>query len=59
MIPWDAWMAMGIGRMRLAPRDFWRMSLREWRAALGQGAGQGLDRAELETLMKEHPDVPE
>jgi uncharacterized phage protein (TIGR02216 family) len=59
MIPWDAWMAHGVGRLRIAPSEFWRMSLREWRAVLGQGGQSALSRAELEVLLKEHPDVPE
>jgi uncharacterized phage protein (TIGR02216 family) len=59
MIPWDGWMAHGLGRLGLPPTEFWRMSVREWRAVLGQGRAAALSRAELETLMKEHPDVPQ
>jgi uncharacterized phage protein (TIGR02216 family) len=59
MIPWDAWMAHGIGRLRLSTHEFWRMSVREWRAALGQGRESAMTRLELDALLKEHPDAPE
>jgi uncharacterized phage protein (TIGR02216 family) len=59
MIPWDAWMAHGIGRMRIPPSEFWRMSVREWRSVLGHGREAALTRDELDALLKEHPDAPE
>ncbi|HEY2069830.1 MAG TPA: phage tail assembly chaperone [Rhizomicrobium sp.] len=46
----------------MAPRDFWAMSLPEWRAAVaGFGARRGvrpapLSRAEFETLLSRYPD---
>lgn len=45
--------------MRLAPADFWALSLVEWRAlcaARFPAAAAGLGRADLTRLMKEHPD---
>ena len=42
--------------MKLAPRDFWSLSLREWRALTAGARPRALAHAELETLMKEHPD---
>jgi hypothetical protein len=45
--------------MKLPPRDFWALSLTEWRAlctARFPGAGAGMNRAGLERLLKEHPD---
>jgi Phage tail assembly chaperone protein, TAC len=43
--------------MRLEPRLFWALSLPEWRALTRPAARtKPLARAELETLMKEHPD---
>jgi len=42
--------------MKLAPKDFWSLSVREWRALTAGAQPQALARAELETLMKEHPD---
>lgn len=59
MIPWDAWMAYGIGRLRLPPTEFWRMSVREWRCVLGEGRDAALTRSELNDLLKEHPDAQE
>jgi len=44
--------------MRLAPKAFWAMSLAEWRACVSRTRGVApLVRAELDALMKEHPDV--
>ncbi len=44
--------------MRLAPKTFWAMSLAEWRAAtVRSGHARPLGHAELETMMKEHPDA--
>jgi hypothetical protein len=41
----------------LAPRDFWALSLPEWRALLNpRDAVPGLRRAELEHLMRAFPD---
>jgi len=45
--------------MRLAPRDFWSLSLAEWRAMLaGRTARRSapLARRELEDLLQHHPD---
>jgi uncharacterized phage protein (TIGR02216 family) len=43
--------------LRLCPRDFWSLSLPEWRAMLNpQGHAPSLARADLEHLMREFPD---
>jgi uncharacterized phage protein (TIGR02216 family) len=42
-------------RLGLAPADFWRLSLAEWRALTG-GAVPVLSRARLEALMARFPD---
>lgn len=42
--------------MRLAPDAFWAMSLKEWRALAHARRPLALCRAELEAMMKEHPD---
>lgn len=44
--------------MKMAPRDFWALSLREWRALCSarSPAGAGLKRSEFDRLLKEHPD---
>jgi uncharacterized phage protein (TIGR02216 family) len=57
MTPWRAWMAFGLGRLGLSPREFWTMSLAEWRAVLAAQEPYALGRRELEDLMLEHPDV--
>jgi uncharacterized phage protein (TIGR02216 family) len=47
-------MELGFGRLHLASRDFWSMSLKELHAALPQRAP--MLRDELEALMKRFPD---
>jgi len=42
--------------MKLAPRDFWSLSLVEWRAMTAPRAAPALSRGELETLMQRYPD---
>jgi uncharacterized phage protein (TIGR02216 family) len=49
--------------MGLAPRDFWAMSVAEWRAAVagfrargGRRNGAPLARAELDDLIERYPD---
>ncbi|WMT91166.1 rcc01693 family protein [Pelagibacterium sp. H642] len=58
--PWDAAMAVGLGVLKLSPRQFWAMTPRELAAAhaglTGRGAGAPLDRGALERLMALHPD---
>jgi len=50
-------MALGLGRLRLAPRDFWALSLPEWRAMLAPfRAAPSLTRGGLDDLMKAYPD---
>lgn len=48
-------MTIGMGLMRLAPRDFWAMTPRELAAAMGQPDGP-MRREALDQLMKEFPD---
>lgn len=54
-------MEIGLGRLRLAPQDFWRMTLAEL-AAAARGAGlaqvqvSAIRRAELEALTRRFPD---
>ena len=48
-------MHLGLGRLRLGPRDFWAMTLRELVAALGE-APAPLARTRLDEMMKEFPD---
>ncbi len=45
--------ATGFG---IPPRDFWRLSLAEWRALTADDGPQPLGRTGLEALLREHPD---
>jgi uncharacterized phage protein (TIGR02216 family) len=48
---------VGLGRLRLSPEVFWRLSLPEWRAlTTPQRAAAPLARAELERMMSQYPD---
>jgi uncharacterized phage protein (TIGR02216 family) len=52
-------MALGLGRLRLAPRDFWALSLSEWRALVDGRFGRAapaMTRRDLDALMKAYPD---
>jgi uncharacterized phage protein (TIGR02216 family) len=48
-------MQLGLGVLRLAPRDFWNTTLREITAAFG-GPMMKLSRDGFEDLMKRYPD---
>jgi uncharacterized phage protein (TIGR02216 family) len=54
--PWDEFMRLGLGVLKLPPAQFWKATPREIAAAFpkkGQGA---LGRANFETLMQRFPD---
>ena len=59
-LPWDDLMAVGLGRLGLAPNVFWNMTLPELDAALrgafGDRLAGALDRSELKDLMIRFPD---
>jgi len=56
--PWEQAMAFGLGRLRLAPRDFWSMTPRELAAAMSAHASPvpAPGRDELERMMQRFPD---
>lgn len=57
--PWADAMALGLGRLRLAPDIFWRMTLPELAAAartLQPGGAPPITRAALERMMRRFPD---
>jgi uncharacterized phage protein (TIGR02216 family) len=57
--PWREVMAFGLGRLRLAPREFWGATLRELSAAAGAmstRAGPPMARAALDELIRRYPD---
>lgn len=53
--PWGQFMRLGMGVLRLPPRDFWAATPREIAAALGPPRA-GLGRDDLLTLMQTFPD---
>lgn len=53
--PWARVMELGMGVLRLSPREFWNATPREIAAALG-GPAPSLARGLLEDLMKRYPD---
>jgi uncharacterized phage protein (TIGR02216 family) len=57
--PWARAMEIGLGHLRLEPRDFWRMTLPELAAAARDGATSGAppaSRRALDDLMARFPD---
>lgn len=56
--PWDDALALGLGRLRWRPRDFWRATPRELLSAAGLRTGGGaLGRDGLARLIADHPDA--
>lgn len=50
-------MSHGLASLRLTPQTFWALSLPEWRAlTTPPPRAAPLARADLETLMLQHPD---
>jgi len=54
--PWAQMMAMGLGTLRLSPRDFWSATPREIAAAFPRSTGAALPRGVLERLLEQFPD---
>lgn len=57
--PWERALAIGLGVLRLSPEEFWKMTPREFAAALRGLYGEPampLDRAALDALMLRFPD---
>lgn len=59
--PWADAMRLGLGILRLAPKDFWAMTPRELAGAYEGVSGiaanaRPLDRSNLEALMQRFPD---
>ena len=54
--PWARMMELGLGVLRLNPRDFWAATPREIAAAFPKHASPATDRAGLEQLMRQFPD---
>jgi len=56
--PWKQAIGFGLGVLRLAPDQFWRMTPRELACAIEAASGRGapLDRAALADMMTRYPD---
>lgn len=54
--PWADMMAMGLGTLRLSPREFWAATPREIAAAFPQRRPGALPRGVLEQLLEQFPD---
>jgi uncharacterized phage protein (TIGR02216 family) len=58
-IPWDTLIAFGLVRLRLSPKDFWALSLRELNLMAAPFAAPRMalpGRTELEALARRYPD---
>lgn len=56
---WPALMRLGLGELRLSPRDFWALTPAELMICLGlDSAPAPLTRARLEELAARFPDQP-
>ncbi len=53
--PWERLMHLGLGVLRLSPKEFWAATPREIAAAFGGPAPQS-PRVNIEELMKRYPD---
>lgn len=53
--PWAAWLRAGFA-FGFAPEQFWRLSIREWRALTAQHSAHACDRAAFEALAARFPD---
>ncbi|MDG2527531.1 phage tail assembly chaperone [Caulobacter endophyticus] len=60
MSPWGEMLRRAAVAFSIPPAAFWRLSLKEWRALVGEGAGQGgaaaPGRSDLAALMARFPD---
>lgn len=56
--PWKQAIGFGLGRLRLSPEQFWRMTPRELAYAIEAVIGRAvpLDRSALTKMMKRYPD---
>lgn len=54
--PWTLLLAAGL-RLGLTPAEFWRLSLKEWRALNAPQLGEALSRSAFESLARQFPDL--
>lgn len=53
--PWALLLAAGL-RLGVTPEQFWRLSLREWRALNAPQLGEALSRSAFDALARQFPD---
>jgi uncharacterized phage protein (TIGR02216 family) len=53
--PWPE-MIVAAQRMGLAPAQFWRLSLKEWRVLVAPAGGPALTREAFSALARRYPD---
>ena len=56
--PWRRMMELGLGELRLSPRDFWQATPREIAAAFGSEVKAATARSDLDALLQRYPDKP-
>ena len=56
--PWRRMMELGLGELRLSPRDFWQATPREIAAAFGSEVKAAPARSDLDALLQRYPDKP-
>lgn len=54
--PWEEFMALGLGRLRLSPQAFWAATPREIAAAMPRAGVTPPSRADIAALMQRFPD---
>jgi uncharacterized phage protein (TIGR02216 family) len=54
-IPFDDWLRLCVMQFSVSPREFWRLSLREW-LILTQSKRAALSRSNLDALLAHWPD---
>lgn len=55
-IPFTAWLRLAALHFYIPPREFWRLSLKEWRALNAGGEDAALKRSTVEQLIQSYPD---
>lgn len=54
--PLDDWLRVAVKQFGLSPKEFWAMSVRDWRALIGENALSPLSRDSFEQLQSLFPD---
>lgn len=61
-LPWQEFMALGFGGLKLPPEHFWQMTLRELQSAIegiyGHQTTAPMTKEALRGLMQQYPDSP-